>query len=52
MNILLVEKTLGYNMTNVLTPGLSLVPPRTKWKETLTQAGNSAKLETLPYKVD
>lgn len=36
-NILLGEKTLEYNMTNVLTPGLSSVPPRANWKEALTQ---------------
>lgn len=42
-NILLGENTLGYNMTNVLTPGLSSIPPRAKWKKTLTQTGSSAK---------
>lgn len=35
------KRTLGPRMTSVLTPGLSLVPLRAKWKETLKQTGNS-----------
>lgn len=41
------KRTLGHRMTSVLTPGLSSVPLRAKWKESLKQTGNSVKLETL-----